>query len=162
MDNHFYLTDITVLAYSDLCELWSFPVNRQLYFLRQLQNSLHLLDTLVLKRYVVPVLADYLRLKEICHESVLCLLEALNRCSLIETAYFEKVVLQKLVAMLSNTPSAKTVYNLLLKAEHWSNYMSTRQFDLYFGEMLLKAYESGQPQMLKLAVHKSELFFERL
>jgi hypothetical protein len=44
-----------------------------------------------------------------------------------------------LIAILKDSPSVKTVYNLLLKAEHWSNYMSVKQFDMYFGAMLLKA-----------------------
>lgn len=85
---HPYLSDICVLAYYDLCEMWSFPMQRKLSFLRLLQQKLHLFETEMLKRYYIPVLTDYLRTKEICHEVVSCLIEALNRCSLIETAYF--------------------------------------------------------------------------
>lgn len=71
-------------------------------------------------------------------------------------------MLDRLVNLLKNNPTIKTVYNLLAKAEHWSNYMSAKQFDTYFGAMLLKAYEATQPQMFNLALHKTGLFFDRL
>lgn len=162
LNNHFYLTEPIIKVYYDLCELYAFKLEKQLHFLQLLDKNLYLFETPILKRYILPILVDYLGSKDIAHECVSCIVEALNRCNLIDTYFFEKVVLSRLVVLLKNNPSVKTVYNLLAKAEHWSNYMSVKQFDVYFGAMLLKAYEATQPQMFNLALYKTGLFFDRL
>jgi hypothetical protein len=75
-------------VYYDLCELYSYKLDKQLHFLQLLDKNLYLFDTPILKRYIIPILVEYLKNKDISHECVSCIVEALNRCNLIDTYFF--------------------------------------------------------------------------